>query len=49
VSCIRDPEAAPPLRLDCTGGLGAAMHVTAGFAMLAVARIVDRMLERRLV
>jgi len=49
VSCTRDREAAPPLRLDCTGGLGAAMHVTAGFAMLAVARIVDRMLERRLV
>lgn len=49
VACMRDPEAAGPLRLDCAGGFGAAMHVTAGFAMLAVARLVDRMLERGLV
>jgi tRNA A37 threonylcarbamoyladenosine dehydratase len=49
VACVRDAEANAPLRLDCAGGFGAAMHVTASFAMLAVARVVDRMLERRLV
>lgn len=36
-------------RLDCGNGLGAAMHVTASFGMLAVARMIDRMLERKLV
>ncbi len=49
VACVRDPESAGPLRLDCAGGFGAAMHVTASFGMLAVARIIDRMLERGLV
>jgi tRNA A37 threonylcarbamoyladenosine dehydratase len=49
VACMRDPDAREPLRLDCTGGFGAATHVTASFAMLAVARVLDRMLERTLV
>lgn len=49
VACVRDPDAGAPLRLDCAGGFGAATHVTASFAMLAVARLLDRMLERGLV
>lgn len=31
-------------RLDCAGGLGAAMHVTAGFAMVAVAELIPRLI-----
>ena len=34
-------------KLDCGGGLGAAMHVTAAFAMAAVARAIDRLLQAR--
>lgn len=49
VSCTRNLPADEPLRLDCATGFGAAMHVTASFAMLAVARVFDRMLERDLV
>ena len=32
------------LKLDCSGGLGAAMHVTATFGMVAVARVIERLL-----
>ncbi|HZP65417.1 MAG TPA: tRNA threonylcarbamoyladenosine dehydratase [Rudaea sp.] len=32
------------LKLDCGGGLGAAMHVTATFGMVAAARVVERLL-----
>jgi tRNA A37 threonylcarbamoyladenosine dehydratase len=49
VACMRDPQADGPVRLDCAGSFGAAMHVTAGFAMLAVARTIDRMLERQII
>ncbi len=31
-------------KLDCGGGLGAAMHITAAFAMAAVARGIERLL-----
>jgi len=34
------------LKLDCRGGLGAAMHVTAAFAMVAVSRGIERLLAR---
>jgi tRNA A37 threonylcarbamoyladenosine dehydratase len=34
------------LKLDCSGGLGAAMHVTAAFGMAAVARVIERLLEK---
>lgn len=48
-SCARDAIPDGPLRLDCAAGFGAAMHVTASFAMLAVARVIDRMLERDII
>jgi len=35
------------LKLDCSGGLGAAMHVTATFGMVAVARLIERLLEAK--
>ena len=34
------------IKLDCATGLGAAMHVTATFAMHAVGKIVERLVER---
>jgi tRNA A37 threonylcarbamoyladenosine dehydratase len=42
---IIDAERA--LKLDCSGGLGAAMHVTASFGMVAAARVIERLLEER--
>lgn len=35
------------MKLDCRGGLGAAMHVTATFGMIAVARALEKLLERK--
>lgn len=32
------------LKLDCGGGLGAAMHVTATFGMVAASRVIERLL-----
>lgn len=34
------------IKLDCAAGLGAAMHVTATFAMHAVGKIIERLLDR---
>ena len=42
----RTADADSGLKLDCSGGLGAAMHVTAAFGMVAVARIIERLLEK---
>ena len=42
--CGNRPDAAAG-KLDCGGGLGAAMHVTAAFAMAAVARAIERLLD----
>jgi tRNA A37 threonylcarbamoyladenosine dehydratase len=33
------------LKLDCAGGLGAAMHVTATFGMVAASRAIERLLQ----
>ena len=41
----RAADAEGGLKLDCSGGLGAAMHVTATFGMVAVARLIERLLE----
>ena len=41
----RGADAETGLKLDCSGGLGAAMHVTATFGMVAVARGIERLLE----
>ncbi|MEP6484225.1 MAG: tRNA threonylcarbamoyladenosine dehydratase [Rudaea sp.] len=41
----RAPDAETGLKLDCGGGLGAAMHVTATFGMVAASRVIDRLLE----
>jgi tRNA A37 threonylcarbamoyladenosine dehydratase len=48
VGCRREPIAGEALRLDCAGGFGAAAHVTASFAMHAVARVIGRLLEREI-
>jgi tRNA A37 threonylcarbamoyladenosine dehydratase len=45
--CGLRPEAGDAGKLDCGGGLGAAMHVTAGFAMAMVGRALDRLLATR--
>ncbi len=43
--CKQRPESTEGgLKLDCGGGLGAAMHVTATFGMVAAARIIQRLL-----
>jgi tRNA A37 threonylcarbamoyladenosine dehydratase len=34
-------------KLDCSGGLGAATHVTATFGFVAAARVLERLLESR--
>ena len=41
----RGPDAETALKLDCAGGLGAAMHVTATFGMVAAGRLIERLLE----
>lgn len=41
----RAPDAETGLKLDCGGGLGAAMHVTATFGMVAASRVIERLLE----
>lgn len=41
----RNVDAETGLKLDCSGGLGAAMHVTATFGMVAAARIIERLLQ----
>ncbi|HEX4480548.1 MAG TPA: tRNA threonylcarbamoyladenosine dehydratase [Rudaea sp.] len=43
----RSPHADTGLKLDCSGGLGAAMHVTATFGMVAAARTIERLLGRK--
>jgi tRNA A37 threonylcarbamoyladenosine dehydratase len=44
IACAKPASMEEAARLDCDGGLGAAMHVTAGFAMVAVAEIIERLL-----
>jgi tRNA A37 threonylcarbamoyladenosine dehydratase len=46
VACIKPDSLEESARLDCAGGLGAAMHVTATFAMVAVAELISRLLAR---
>ena len=41
----RAPDDERGLKLDCSGGLGAAMHVTATFGMVGAARVVERLLR----
>lgn len=41
---VRPPAGEGGLKLDCAGGLGAAAHVTATFAFVAVARAIERLL-----
>ncbi len=42
----RPAEPEGGLKLDCSGGLGAAMHVTASFGMVAAARVIERLLSQ---
>jgi len=43
----RTVDAEGGLKLDCAGGLGAAMHVTATFGMVAAARVIERLLDAK--
>lgn len=43
VSCAKPDGMEEAARLDCGGGLGAAMHVTAAFAMVAVSELIPRL------
>ncbi|MBS0556467.1 MAG: tRNA threonylcarbamoyladenosine dehydratase [Proteobacteria bacterium] len=44
--CKTRPDAGEAaLKLDCAGGLGAAMQVTATFGMVCAARVVERLLQ----
>ena len=43
--CRAKPEDLEAGKLDCRGGLGAAMHVTATFGMVAVHRVLERMMR----
>lgn len=45
VSCEKSWEDGPK-RLDCEGGFGAAMTVTASFGLVAAARVLDRLATR---
>lgn len=46
--CGQRPETGEGgLKLDCGGGLGAAMHVTATFAMVAVSVAIQKLLARK--
>jgi len=42
-ACAKPDSMDDAERLDCVGGLGAAMHVTAAFAMIAVAELIPRL------
>lgn len=42
--CGTRPDAAGGFKLDCSGGLGAASHVTGAFAFAAVSRALQRLL-----
>ncbi|WP_448212211.1 tRNA cyclic N6-threonylcarbamoyladenosine(37) synthase TcdA [Colwellia sp. MEBiC06753] len=35
------------MRLDCSGGFGAATHVTASFAFFAVGRAIDKLIQKK--
>lgn len=35
------------MRLDCSGGFGAATHVTASFAFFAVGKVMDKLLKKK--
>lgn len=43
--CLTKPDTLEEGRLDCGGGLGAAMHVTGAFAFAAVAEVIRRLLR----
>ncbi len=45
--CGTRPEGGDRMKLDCGGGLGAAMHVTAAFGMAAVGRAIQMLLQVR--
>ena len=45
--CTAKPDQLEGGKLDCAGGLGAAMHVTASFGMVMVQRTLERLLARR--
>jgi tRNA A37 threonylcarbamoyladenosine dehydratase len=43
--CGTRPEGSDSLKLDCSGGLGAATHVTAAFGFAAVGRAIEMLLK----
>lgn len=46
VACERPEENEASLRIECGGGLGSIMHVTATFGLIAVGKMLERMIER---
>jgi tRNA threonylcarbamoyladenosine dehydratase len=46
MGCVKPQDAEQAFRIECGGGLGSAMHVTAAFGLVAVGRIIERLLER---
>lgn len=44
--CQQKPEQSGAMRLDCSGGFGATMVVTASFGMAAVARLLQKLAAR---
>ena len=42
----RPPDADASFRLDCGSGLGAAMHVTASFGMVASGKVIEKLLAK---
>jgi len=47
VSCETRVPSDSSLKLDCSGGLGAATHVTGTFAFVAVSRVLEKVLSAR--
>ena len=46
--CHAKQTAEGTMRLDCSGGFGAATHVTASFAFFAVGRVMEKLIKKKL-
>ena len=46
--CQQKPDSEGPMRLDCSGGFGAVTMVTASFAFVAAARVVKKLIAKKL-
>ena len=46
--CQQKPDSEGPMRLDCSGGFGAVTMVTASFAFVAAARVVNKLIAKKM-